>query len=740
MFKHKPRLLATAVALALFPALSYAAVLEEVRVTAQKREESVQDVGIAISAFTGKQMEQLGYDNAQQVTSMAPGVSTIQPNGEANYALAIRGVASSDFTTNVESPVALYLDEVYISQMSGAGFALFDMERVEILRGPQGTLFGRNATGGLAHFLSKKPTQELDGYLKGTIGDYEQYRVEGAVSGGITDTLAARFSGSYHVSDGYAKNRVTGTDLNNADDQSYRLQFLWNPTDDLEVLLSGRKAEQDIDTGFFEHVTSSVDGKLRPNEFNYVLGYIDNDGDVYKGDYDRDGFNQLDTEGLTLTVKWAVGDINITSITDQSNVYRNYAEDSDSSPAPVFSLILNTGAEQFSQELRFDGEQESFKWVAGLYYLKLDINDNNGAITEPFIRPEYDAIGIPATPGAEAGLLNPYERNLESISAFGQVEVPLTDMLTLIAGARYIEDENDYIYKTKLVEYLNPYANDLDTSSNIANRLTAASYEGNRNDGEWSGRLQLNATPTDDLLLYASYNRGVRGGGYNAPIFPLSPPLAYDDATMSYDPEQLDAYELGFKGTYLDGLMRVNGATYYYDYMDYQAFNIIGIDTLTFNTDATSWGGELEIIASPVNGLDLLIGAAYNDISVEIPGSGEVPSVQSPKWMFNAMARYEWDAFGGTMAVQGDVLYRSQHYFALITVETVEEDGYALFNTSLSYTSGDGAWQGTVFVDNVFDEEYLVQTFDLSGPFGMTEQYYGRPQWWGISLRYNFGS
>ena len=162
MHNLKPTLLASAISLALVPFTAHSAVLEEVMVTAQKREQSVQDVGISITAFTGDQLDQLGLTSAQQVTAMAPGVHTIQPNGEANYAIAIRGVASSDFTTNVESPVALYVDEVYISQMSGAGFMLWDMERVEILRGPQGTLFGRNATGGLVHYVSNKPDFEKE--------------------------------------------------------------------------------------------------------------------------------------------------------------------------------------------------------------------------------------------------------------------------------------------------------------------------------------------------------------------------------------------------------------------------------------------------------------------------------------------------------------------------------------------------------------------------------------------------
>ena len=426
MIKPRHSLLALAISAALAPAALQASVLEEVIVTATKREQSSQDVGIAITAYTGDQLEQLGFDNAQQVTSMAPGVHTIQPNGEANYAIAIRGVASSDFTTNVESPVALYIDEVYISQMSGAGFALFDMERVEILRGPQGTLFGRNATGGLVHYITKKPGAGFDGYLKGTVGDYDQYKVEGAIGGG-SETLSARLSASYHENDGYITNRLDrGTKLNNADDLAARLQVLWAPNEDVELLINARMAEQDIDTGFFENVSSVITGKLTPNVFNPVLEYLDNDGDVYAGDYDDPGFNDLETDGLTATLKWDFGGFRLTSITDQSNVEREYIEDSDASPAPVFNFFLLTDAEQFSQEIRLDGEVDAFQWVAGLYYLDLDINDSNGAITDPFIGPVYDEIGIERTPGSEAGLNNAYTSELESISVFGQLDIPIT--------------------------------------------------------------------------------------------------------------------------------------------------------------------------------------------------------------------------------------------------------------------------------------------------------------------------
>ena len=741
MPRFNRRLMALAVAVTATSLPVQAAVLEEVMVTATKREQSSQDVGIAITAFTGDQMEKLGFENAQQVTAMAPGVHTIQPNGEANYAIAIRGVANSDFTTNVESPVALYVDEVYISQMSGAGFMLFDMERVEILRGPQGTLFGRNATGGLVHYITQKPREGFDGYLKGTVGDYDQYKVEGAIGGG-SETLSARLSGSYHENDGYITNRLDrGTKLNNADDLAVRGQLLWNPTEDLEVLFNARYSEQDIDTGFFENVSSIRSGELTPNEFNPVLEYIDNDGDVYTGDYDDPGFNDLETEGYSATLKWDFDAFRLTSITDTSSVDREYIEDSDASPAPVFNFFLVTDAEQFSQEIRLDGEAEAFRWVTGFYYLDLDIDDQNGAITDPFIAPVYEEIGIERTPGSEAGLNNAYTSELESWSVFGQVDIPLGDDLTLIVGGRYIVDEKEFSFVTSAVEFLDPASKPgFNNPGNLANEFALATYEGDSEDKNWSARLQLDWAVSDDVLLYGGWNRGVKGGGFNAPIFPLSPPLDYDDATMSYDPEKLDAFEVGFKSTLAEGLVQFNGAAYYYDYKDYQAFFIVGIDTITFNTDAESWGGELELQASPLEGLDILAGLGYNKIEVEI-GDKKRASVQSPEWNINGLVRYEWPMFGGSVAAQADVVYRSEHYFALTGAETVEEDGYTLANASLTWMSEDATWQVSGFVKNLTDEEYLVQTFDLSGTdvFGITEQYYGRPRWWGVSLRYQWG-
>jgi iron complex outermembrane receptor protein len=710
-----------------------AAVLEEIVVTATKREQSVQDVGIAITAMSGDQMEAFGFTNAQQVTNMAPGVQTVQPNGEANYAIAMRGVAASDFTTNIESPIAVYVDEVYISQMSGTGFMLFDMDRVELLRGPQGTLFGRNATGGLAHFITVRPSQETNGYAKLTVGDYSQIRFEGAAGFGITENSAVRLSASYHKNDGYITNRIGGK-LNNADDIAARLQWLWEPTDDFSILLNARMSEQDIDTGFFKYVSSLLPGELTPNVPNPVLGgYTDNTGDPYSGEYDDPGYNDLTTNGFTATINWGFGNVNLTSITDFSTVERRYIEDSDASPLSFFNFFLTTDTEQLSQELRLDGGSDKFKWLAGLYYMDLDINDSNGAITDPFVGPA-------PTPGAEAGLNNPYSSQLTSVSVFGQVEFALSERLNLVLGARVIDDDKQFAYLIEAVEFLEPDIRDWDADSNINSLGVIATYVGARKDTEIAGRVQLDWFVSDDTLVYASWNRGVRGGGYNAPIFPLSVP--YDDDVMSFDPEQLDALELGFKMTLMDGRARLNGAVYSYDYKDAQVFNIIGIDTLTFNADAESTGMELEFQVTPTENWDILLGAAYNDNEIDLGGGTKAIAVQSPEWNLNGLIRYEWPMSSGRLALQADAVYRSEHFFALTALPNQTEDGYTLANVSATYAAESSAWSVSAFVNNVTDEEYIVQTFDLSTTalFGMTEQYYGRPRWWGVSFRFNWGN
>ncbi len=749
----------TLLGLLMAPMIVAGAVLEEIVVTAQKREQNVQDVGIAITAFNRDQLIALGFTNAQEITALAPNVSTVQPNGEANYAIAIRGVANSDFTSNVESPIAVYVDEVYISQMSGAGFLMFDLERVEILRGPQGTLFGRNATGGLAHYISVKPSHEYGGFGDVTFGEHKQIKFKGAVGGGISENLAARLSIATHQNEGYVTNRLSGEKLNNANDFAARVQLLWTPSDDVEFLLNARSASQDIRTGFFEYVSALFpNGIPTPGQPNPDLGgYVDNDGDVFAGDYDFIGHNKLESSGVTGTLTWEFENYTFTSISDVQSLKRDYIEDTDSSPADYWNFYLTTDTEQFSQELRLNGETARMNWTTGLYYFDLDINDSNGAIQRGWFPNLLDLLGVPAVDPLRSanGLDSPYTITTESWSIFGQSEFSLTDKWSVIAGFRWTEEERKNIYANNAVTFSDIAQSGTDPKSIVA---TFAVYEGILDDGTWSAKLGLDYRPNDDLLLYASWNRGTKSGGFNAPFLPTDT-FVIDDF-MKYDPEALDAYEAGFKWSFMDGRARLNVSAYYYDYANYQAFTFIGLDTFTLNADAENTGFEAEFQASLYEGLDLLLGVGYIDvkvtnvpgITVDVPGvvtailPGEtLTSVQSPKWNVNGLVRYEWSALKGRVAIQADFQYRSETFMSLVPGPSTTQDGYAVSNAALSWTDNDDRWGARVFVSNLTNEKYVVQAFDISGTFGnggflvgMNEEYYGRPRWYGLSVRYNW--
>ena len=743
-------------------------------VTATKREENLQGVGISITALGAEQLDALGYTNAQQVTALAPGVSTVQPNGESNYALAIRGASNSDFTTNVESPVALYVDEVYISQSSGSGFALFDTERVEILRGPQGTLFGRNATGGLAHYISVKPGFDPEGYIDVGFGSFNTITAEGAANLPISNNLTSRVSVSTTQGDGYVENRLRPErNLNNSNDVAGRVQLLWEPSDKFDALINVRFGSEDIRTGFFEYVSAPVaNGTPQPASPNpaltgpdFPLGYVDLDGDVYAGEYDFEGFNELETFGTTLTMNADLGFGELTSITDYQTVDRNYIEDSDASPVNYFNFFLTTDAKQVSQELRIAGESGSVKWVGGLYYLNIDINDSNGGIAPGFIDDFGELLGAGplATLDVANGIISPYTQETNSYSGFGQFDWELSDQFALTLGARYIIDDKKFEYANQLVLFSDTAADGQAATTFIDNNVVP--FVGDRSDKIWSARAQLTYKPNPDLLTYISYNRGVRGGGFNAPLLPTAE-LATAEF-LEYDPETLNAYEVGFKWTLPEGLGRFNVSAYYYDYKNYQAFSIIGLDTFTLNANAENYGAEAELFMNPTDGLDLLFGVGYIDATVnDVPGvtdpivtpigtidpvlpagQSAVP-VQTPEWNLNGLIRYEAsvEALAGSMIFQFDGQYRSKHFFSLTQAPASTENGYAVFNGAVSYRPDASGWDLRVGVDNIFDEEYLVQTFDLSGTllpaaegfFGLIEQYYGRPRTWRISAKFEF--
>jgi iron complex outermembrane receptor protein len=811
-------------------------ILEEVRVTAQKREESIQDVGIAVTAFSGEQLKAFGFINNTEVAAFTPGVFISGNNGGHTQQFSIRGSTQNDFADIAEAPNAVYVDEAYQATGQSQLFASFDMERVEILKGPQGTLFGRNATGGLVHYVTNKPTKENEAYADLTYGSYDSVRAEGAVSGALSDTVSARIAGFYSGHDDVLDNTFTDADLpatpgvlqafgraptltsnpDNHDDLwtedqwALRGQLLFEPNDDVSFLVKGHYAQSKPASGPYQEVSTTAfvedtdgDGNIDnavDTAFTADLGsnceMIDNItgacvNSVFDADFDgvrptttgdffgaeeADGTEGLDVQtdhttsntdrakiwGVSGILNWDLDWANLVSVTSYSKQSKRQSLDVDSGPAPQFIVMNQSKFDWFSQELRLEGEADRYRWQAGLYYLNIDgkyaqgLADTIGGINifgGLFFGPVFNGVdlftGLPTADSFLEGTLNA-TLETDSYSFFGQVGYDLTDKLILNVGFRGIIEEKKYNYNMHLYNNVRdnrtdgalfgggtPLAVIFDPTQTPVDFL--APHSENTSDFLWSAKLGLDYAYSDDLMLYASFNRGVKAGSFNAPLLTT---LTADE--YGYDEEVLLAYEIGFKSTLMDGRARLNVSAYYYDYNDYQGFKFIGTSGAVFNNDAKYKGIEAELQANPVDNVDLILGIGYIDAEVEdvevAPGllRDNEPSF-TPEVQFSALGRYTWEnVFGGAVSLQIDGNYASHAFSNINNFGAHRMDSYWIGNARVRWVSADEHWEVGGFVNNFSDTRNQNIGFELATVCGCDEQSFGKPRWAGINVRYNY--
>jgi iron complex outermembrane receptor protein len=730
--------------------------LEEIVVTAQKREQSLQDVGISVTAFSDKQIREFGFTSSTDVVAMTPGLNYTTPNADTSVInFFLRGVGLNDFADANENPVAVYVDEVYRPASGGLSFQLFDLERIEVLRGPQGTLFGRNTTGGLVHYISKRPTDSLDGYIDVSYGEYNNIKAEGAIGGPIAGDWTGRLSAAMDKYDGYTENRFVGApDYNEGNSWAGRAQLQWQPSDNTKILFSGNYSNNDAAVGAWQHQVTTLSGPngdesvpLGPNEQTDTVdcfgdgvidvrqgldcfGYRDTDGDVWAGDYDRHGDDngKVETEatGGNINAQWQIGDVTLTSITAYTKVDRLQSEDTEASPEPFINPTFQATTETFSQELRANGGSDRFRWVAGLYYFDNDVDGHYLLDLTHIGFVFFDAN---------------YDQTSESYSAFGQVEFDLTDAFTLIAGLRYANDKKELDYLN--LETSGLYKEFFDTNVAFAFGESSVGDLAKHDDDSVSGKVELDWKPTDDVLLYGSVSRGTKAAGFNVGFLDNFLFASNEVDTIPFGEETLTSYELGFKWTTASGRTRLNGAAFYYDYKDFQTFRFENINQVIFNTDAEVKGGELELQTAPWDGWNIGLGLSLLDAKAkDIRSPTEVvrdrDMVAAPEVSANALVRYEWPALGGRIGIQGTATYQDHIFYDIQNVPVSLEDGYTVGNVRLSYANDSSPWEIAAWVNNVTNEEYLVYTFDFTGTFGFNQQAYGRPRWAGVSFRYNF--
>ena len=673
--------------------------IEEVIVTAQKKEENIQDVGIAITALTGNQLEALGMTTSLDIIAQTPGLeATGAGGGVGATSFAIRGVAQNDFSSPQESPVAIYIDQSYIASPAMSNFSLFDLERVEVLKGPQGTLFGRNATGGLVHFISKKPSQDKDISLDITLGDEGRRYIEYAAGGGLSDNVSGRLSFATNKSDGLLKNDI-GPDQRAENNTNFRGQILVE-AENSSTLFKLENGDEDSNRGGYS-MQIGYDGNYggAPTDF---FGYTP-PSDIWKTSQDFESYYKADLSNINIVHERMFGDTSFEYIFNSQSSDVDYGEDADVSPNSVYNYESFTDIDQTSHELRWSWSGDNSKTILGLYTLDIDLKNQTSQHGTVYFTEGY--------------FYNLYANQDTSTTAlFIQRETDLNNNLSLITGLRFNSDDKDYDWSSP---------------------DDGLSYKDSFSDDDMAWKIQLERRTNDNLLVYGGISKGIKSGGFNTP---LAPPESF--SSMPYGGESLIAYEAGFK---LDrDKSRINGSIFHYAYDDYQAMQFDAFVPLIFNAGADISGFEFDIVSNPSEGVDLVLGISYldaeiTDLPVDTYPGGSSKSVVSPDLSINAIARKSWlRKTGGMVTAQVDMSYKDDQVFNIVVSPLVEEDSYAVFNTRLTYVSPNEKYETSVFIKNLSDQKYRRYAFDTSAYFGATEDVWGEPRWAGINLIVKF--
>ena len=731
--------------------------IEEIVVTAQRREQSIADVGTSITALDAASLQRSGLASATDIAQQVPGLQ-FQAFSPTITIFNLRGVSQNDFADLHEAPVAVYADDVYVASMGAVAGALYDLDRVEVLRGPQGTLFGRNATGGLIHYISAKPVVGANqGYLRVSGGQFADLETEGAWNLGLTEKSATRLSFATTRHAGTIRN-LAGPDANTADQYAARLQYLLRLPNQGQLLVKGYYLRNfnEVSPSYSWNASCNNLGFLQPGEscagsYAGLGAFVGRDSNPYGTGagcdqsgycypdafrhpftqaFDRRGVFDRTLYGVTAHVDWKVGSAMFTSITDYMHLDKRYGEDSDASPNYQLNFDTVLGYHQLSQELHVSGG-ERLHWIAGVYFLDLA---NNGLVAES-ANAQYLGF-IAQNQGPQ------YTLDTRSLAAFGQVELPITSRWSLAGGVRYTRDVKHYRYTlwnpapgaTLLDANGVPYVYDRNTAPGLADRH----YD------LYSGKLELDFRPEPGTLLYASVNRGPKSGGWSAPVNASGSNLASDlFAVLAYKPETLINYEAGAKLSLMDGRARLAADAFYYDYRNYQAFLLRNLTQIIGNADATLYGGELELAVIPLHGLTLegglsLLSTRISKLALPDGSLADREMPNAPHWSLNALARYEWLGAGGTWSLQLDGKWNAAQWLENVNAPVDLQPGFGVMNLRAGFASG-RSWDVTAWVRNVANKYYRVYNLDLSG-LGYNESVYGNPRWIGITLDYRWGN
>ncbi len=737
----------------------------DIVVTAQKREQRLQDVGVSATVLGEATLTNLNIANATDIARAIPNLK-FNAYSSSQVVFNVRGVSQNDYGDQQEPPVAVYQDDSYASSINTASFPVFDLARVEALRGPQGTLFGRNATGGAVQFISNQPTKSFGGYVAATYGRYNQTILEGALSGPLGESAGFRIAGIYDRDDGYIKNLVPGfKDLGANNHFALRGILALAPSADFKAKITLRYAKADKERqaglyssepacpnaqyqGEFEPVTTTCAywvgfGVGNPGPGTTATGYRNDaitpsrGGTPWATEETSPSYVNRELFGATLRMDYSIGsNVDLVSVTDYQTLSKFYTEGGDASPDLGVVFFQGAKSHQVSQELRLSAKLGRAYLVAGAYGMIID-GDYTGKFASPFYG--YD-------PSVA------FSQRTESLAFFAQGEFELTNQLKVIGGVRYWRDKKtgSYVgtepstgvginFSTAGTNFTS-FGGPADTTGVLINGTAAQpTFD------DITLRAEVDYKPDRDTLIYASYNRGSKSGGFT---FSTGTPFAgYEAAFLNgipYKPEVLDAYELGLK--LKRGIASFNLAAFHYDYHNYQAFAQVGPIQSVINLPAKLNGVEAELNLRPASGLTLQIGASFLDSKVSnilLPDLASVVEHDLPQaagFSGNALARYEFGLGSGTASLQADALWTGKFCFTVLCAPVERENGYHVENIRIGYASADNRWEVAAYVNNLFEERYRAYAFDSSLFAGLVAGVYAKPRTWGVTAKMRFGA
>jgi len=678
--------------------------VQEIVVTAQKRSENLQDVPIAITALTAETLRNKGVGNLLGLSGIAPGLQIKIDDNAANPRIFIRGVGVNDFNPSTASAVGIYVDGIYVSSPLAQLASFYDLQQVEVLRGPQGTLYGRNTTGGAINVTTKKPTDELSIDGAAEYGRFNSIDLQGGVGGPIVPgKLDARISGLFSKNDGYTLDRTTGQTGNNTNRWALRGALRWTPTetvtDDLTVSVNqshgGSILAYNRSLQPNTAAATGPDGLCAPGFYtsgqcSNVLGYANTSNNLYQGDYQFLGRDVVKLWSVANTLTWDLGPVSLVSVTGYQHADRNDQEETDANPLPIITASYIARQKTTSQEFRLQSNNKTgLRYVVGAFYSYDDLNNNSQYDILRALRNPTSENPSGADPANSIALFGwPLTQKTRSYAVFSQADYDLTEKLTLTLGLRYAIDDKAFHY-----------------FSNAENgAIPLFTFDQSKSFKSLSGRLGLQYKATDDLLLYASYNRGTKSGGFFSG-------QTTDPADLGpYRDEKVNAYEVGAKTEFFDRRLRANFSAFYYDYKDLQVYTAIqrGALTVQLFTNASAariYGGEAEFSATPLKGLDLSLGVSLlhaeyrNFVSAGRDYSGNtLPS--APKLSMNGTARYEAPVSFGAVVAQIDFTYRSSIFFDTANTERLSDKNRTFVNGQLGVKLANyefGIWGRNLF-------------------------------------------